>query len=281
MNHRFLRYWLFVLLFIAFGMEAVDAQVKLPRLSQDSRVTQTIGVTDVSIRYSRPGVKGRVIWGGLVPFDSLWRTGANEATVISFADTISINGSRVPPGSYSIVTIPGRELWTVIFNKDTSLFAGSSYTKENDALRISVKPELMSEHHEWMRFSFEDLKENSGRVMFVWEKLSLSFTIETPTHELVMRSARRTISWSPSSSAANYLLERKIDLDLAMKWIDLSLSIQENYWNMRVKAQLLAEVGKKKEAIRQLESAISLGEKMENKPFDFSQMKAKLAEWKK
>lgn len=265
------------MLFASIG----TAQLKLPRTSQDAKVIQTIGVTEVTIKYSRPGVKGRAIWGGLVPYDQVWRTGANEATTITFTDTVKIEGATIPAGSYMLATIPSKDSWTIIINKDADIWGAFSYKKEQDIHRFNVKPEQVSENQEWMRFSFEDLKESSAKVVLAWEKVRVSFTVETPTHELVMRSARRTIAPGPATSAANYLLERKVELDQAMRWIDLSLATQETYSNLKVKAQLLAEKGEKKEAIATMEKAIALGAKMEDPPFDFEQMKAKLADWKK
>ena len=277
---------LFLVLVVIF-LTAIEssAQVKLPRASQMSALTQTIGVTDVTIKNSRPGVKGREIWGKLVPYDQVWRTGANEATTISFTDTVNIIGGdnvshMLPAGSYGVATIPSKDKWIIIFHKKPDMEGASGYTQDDDALRITVTP-TAGEHQEWMRFSIEDLKENSGKVVFAWEKLQVSFTIETPTHDLVMRSARKTITNQSSQQAANYLLGKKTELDQAMTWIDLSISINETYGNLRVKAQLLEATGKKNDAIKVMEKAITLGAKMADPPFDFEQMKEKLAEWKK
>jgi hypothetical protein len=270
-----------IVMFFANPAAAQQQQpLRIPRTSQSASVTQTIGVTDVTIKYSRPGVKNRTIWGGLVPYNEVWRTGANEATTISFTDTVTINGQTIPAGRYMLATIPTASTWTIILNKNADEWGAFAYDQAGDILRITVTPE-QGPHQEWMRFSFEDLSETSAKVVLAWEKLRIPFTIEMPTHELVMRSARSTISWSPSANAAAYLLQRDRELDQAMKWIDLSLSVNENYWNLRTKAQLQAKAGRKKEAVATMQRAIAMGEKMSEPPFDFAEMKGMLAAWKK
>lgn len=269
-----------VFLLAAAAVIPAGAQVKIPRASQLSTLTQTIGITDVTIRYSRPGVKGREIWGKLVPYDQTWRTGANEATTIAFSDTVTVEGKTVPPGRYGLAVIPSASSWTVAIHNKPDMEGAFDYTKDDDVIRFTVTPQP-GEHQEWMRFSFEDLKENAGTVVLAWEKLRISFTIGTPTYDLVMRSARSTVAYQPPMQAANYLLGKNTELEQALKWIDLSLSIDENYWNLRVKAQLLNATGKKSEAIAAMERAVGYGEKMKEPPFDFAQMKQKLADWKK
>ena len=269
-----------VLLFLAGAVLPAAAQVKIPLTSQLSVLTQSIGVSDVTLKYCRPGVKGREIWGKLVPYDAVWRTGANGATTISFSDTVKIEGHMVPPGTYGLATIPSKGAWTVILHNKPEIDGVFDYKQEYDVLRFTVTPE-QGEFQEWMRFSFENLKENAATVVLAWEKVRISFTIETPTFDLVMRSAKSTIAYEPPMQAANYLLGKKTDLAQAMSWIDQSLSISENYWNLRVKAQILEATGKKNEGIAAMERAISIGEKMKSPPFDFGQMKEKLALWKK
>lgn len=270
---------LFTLMSFAF-LEATQAQVATPRPSPKSVLTQSIGITDVTITYSRPGVKGRTIWGELVPFDKVWRTGANEATNFKITDDVKIEGKTLSAGSYSLATVPGKDSWIVIFNKRDDLWGAMGYKQEEDALRVTVKPES-APHREWMEFSFEDLSENSAVLALYWEKLRVPVKIEVDTRELVLSKARKAISYAPSMNAAIFCMQRDILLDEAMKWIDISLMIDKNYWNSRVKAQLLAKAGKKKEAITTMEEAIAMGGKMTNAPFDFDAMKRLLADWKK
>jgi len=133
------------------------AQLKTPRPSLHSALTQTVGLTDVTITYSRPGVKGRKIWGGLVPYGQVWRTGANEATTISFSDDVTINGKDLPKGSYSLHTIPGADEWTLIFNKVADQWGSYSYDEKQDALRVTAKPRPSLEKHEWLTFDAPEL----------------------------------------------------------------------------------------------------------------------------
>src|SRR5438876_1248992 len=159
---------------IAFPLAAQQTpapQLRTPRASQKQVVTQTVGFTDVTITYSRPGVKGRQIWGGLVPYDKVWRTGANEATTISFSDDVMINSQPLPKGTYSLHTIPGRDSWTIIFNKTANQWGSFNYDAAQDALRVTVKPEK-ADFREWMSFDVPQLSTDSATVALRWENLA-------------------------------------------------------------------------------------------------------------
>jgi len=265
----------FILSLGSFGQ-----QIKTPRPSPDATVTQFVGVTEVKIDYSSPAVKGRKIWGELVTFGEIWRTGANEATTITFSEAVKINGSELAAGTYGIHTIPGENEWEFVFSKDTKIDGSSNFDKEKEVLRVKAKPE---EHHfmERMTFLFTDVTDNSAVVNLMWDKLKVSFNIETSTQELFLSKAREQLSWSPTFQAAQYCLTTNTNLEEAYKWIEASCLINEVYWNTRVKAQIQNKLGMKNEAIATMEKAIGLGSKMESAPFDFDNMKAMLAEWKK
>jgi len=265
----------FILSLGSFGQ-----QIKTPRPSPDATLIQNVGVTEIKIDYSSPGVKGRKVWGELVPFGEIWRTGANEATTITFSDAVKINGSELPAGTYGIHTIPGESDWEFVFSKDTKIDGSSNFNKEKEVLRVKAKPE---EHHfmERMTFLFTDVTDNSASVNLLWDKLKVSFNIETNTQELFLSKAREQLSWSPTFQAAQYCLTTNTNLEEAYKWIEASCLINEVYWNTRVKAQIQNKLGMKNEAIATMEKAIGLGSKMESAPFDFDNMKAMLAEWKK
>jgi hypothetical protein len=266
---------IFILSLNSFGQ-----QIKTPRPSPDATVTQFVGVTEVKIDYSSPAVKGRKIWGELVPFGEIWRTGANEATTITFSDAVKINGSELSAGTYGIHTIPGEKEWEFIFSKDTKIDGSSNFDKVKEVLRVKAKPQ---EHHfmERMTFLFTDVTDNSASVNLMWDKLKVSFNIETNTQDLFLSKAREQLSWSPTFQAAQYCLTSNTNLEEALKWSEASCLISEVYWNTRVKAQIQNKLGMKNEAIVTMEKAIGLGSKMENAPFDFDNMKAMLAEWKK
>jgi len=157
---------------------------KKVRISPRAFLTQTIGLTDVTISYSRPGVKGRKIWGGLVPYKKVWRAGANEATKISFSTDVLIDGKKFPAGSYSFFIIPNENKdWTVIFNKVADQWGAFEYNEAEDFARFNVKPQS-SNFHEWLSYTFSDMKvnekgKNSAQVNLNWEKIKVPFTIET------------------------------------------------------------------------------------------------------
>lgn len=255
-------------------------QIKTPRPSPDATVIQFVGVTEIKIDYSSPGVKGRKVWGELVPFGEIWRTGANEATTITFSDVVKINGSELPAGTYGIHTIPNESEWEFIFSKDTKVDGGSNFNKEKEVLRVKAKPE---EHHfmERMTFLFTNVTDNSVNVNLMWDKLKVSFKVETNTQELFLTKARDQLSWSPTFQAAQYCLTTNSNLEEAYKWIEASCLISEVYWNTRVKAQIQNKLGMKNEAIATMEKTIVLGSKMESAPFDFDSMKKMLEDWKK
>jgi hypothetical protein len=270
---------LMVLIFI-LSLSTFGQQIKSPRPSPDATVIQFVGVTEVKIDYSSPGAKGRKIWGELVPFGEIWRTGANEATTITFSDAVKINGSELPAGTYGIHTIPNENEWEFIFSKDTKVDGSSNFNKDNEVLRIKAKPE---EHHfmERMTFLFTDVTDNSASVNLLWDKLKVSFKMETNTQELFLSKAREQLSWSPTFQAAQYCLTSNVNLEEAYKWIEASCLISEVYWNTRVKAQIQNKLGMKNESITTMDKAIALGSKMEEAPFDYDNMKKMLEDWKK
>jgi hypothetical protein len=272
-----------VLIFLIISGTAV-AQFRTPRPSPNASVNQLVGVTEITIHYSRPGVKNRTIWGELVPYNQVWRTGANEVTSITFSDPIAISdgtgtGTKLEAGTYGIHTMPGQNEWTIIFSKNTEVGASSEYKQENDVLRLKVKP-APSEFQERLIFTFSDLTDSSASINLMWEKLKVSFKAETATKDLIMAKAEQSIDWGTPMQAANYCLQNNIDLDKGLKWINISTMINENYWNTRIKARFLEKTGKKAEAITLMEKALEMGKKMEQKPFDYDQMEKLLAEWK-
>ena len=253
---------------------------RTPRPSPDATVTQYVGITEITIDYSSPGVKGRTIWGELVPYGEIWRTGANEVTSITFSDPVKVNGNELAAGTYGIHTIPGENEWDFIFSKDTKVDDPMTYDKSKDALRLKIKPET-APFTERMIFTITDMTNNSAKVNLIWYKLKISFDVEVATQELVLKSARKSADWGMLMSAANYCLQQNVNMDEGYRWIQASTLIDENYWNLRVKAQYLAKMDMKNDAIATMEKAISLGSKMDNPPFDFDNMKKMLEDWKK
>jgi len=260
------------------------AQLKLPRVSQKEVVTQSVGLTDVTITYSRPGVKGRVIWGSLVPYDQVWRTGANEATTIVFSQDVSINGKPLPAGTYSLHTIPGKTAWTIIFNKKADQWGSYEYDAAQDALRVQATP-AAGPNVEWMEFSFPELSTDAATVVLAWEKVRVPFKIETKTTEQAMANIRQALSgdvkeWNVPYGAASYAFNNNLDKTESMKWVDQSIALKGTFWNLRLKAQMLAKDGKAKDAVAVGEKAMVVGKTDEDAVGEMPKLEKQMADWK-
>jgi len=255
---------------IAFPLAAQQTpapQLRTPRASQKQVVTQTVGFTDVTITYSRPGVKGRQIWGGLVPYDKVWRTGANEATTIAFSDDVTINGQPLPKGTYSLHTIPGKDEWTIVFNTTANQWGSFNYDPAKDALRVKAKPHG-DEFHEWLTFEIPDVSPDSATIAIKWANLAVPFTVGTNTTQKVLADARAAVAaakpddWQTPLRAATFAIENRVDLEEAKKWLDQSIKANENIRNLFEKARAQAMAGDRTAAIATAQKAISkAGEK--------------------
>lgn len=272
---RLFLYCALVLCISSFSANA--QQVRTPLPSPNVKLIQTIGITDISLTYSRPGVKAREIWGKLVPFGSVWRTGANMATVFEISDPITVEGQKLPAGKYAFFTIPAKDEWTVIFNKTWNQGGAGNYKQEEDVLRIKVKPLMVADTKEWFEFSFDNLTDNSATMTMAWEKLRLPVKIEVNTKELVLTKARAAVSWVTSMQFAQYCLQNNTNLDEAAKMIDISISIQKTYRNHVVKARILDKAGKKTDAVKIYEEAVTMGKAEKTPPFDLADVEKELA----
>jgi len=263
--------------FLSQGMFAQE--LEYPRSSPTSSVMQVVGITEISIKYSSPGVKGRTIWGDLVPFNEVWRTGANAATELSFSTDVKINGQSLKAGTYSLFTLPSEKEWSVMFNSRTGI-SGTDYKAESDVLKLQVKPQS-GEFRERMTFLIENNTNNTADIVLHWEKLKLILKMEVNTDEMVLQAAAKEVdmTWQVSFRAANYCLSNDINLEQGLEYATLSTSTKATYWNTRIKAQLEAKLGQKDAAVKTMTKAIELGKAMENAPFDLDRMQSLLAEW--
>jgi len=273
------KYFFLIITVFTFYSLTIAQDFRTPRPSPDATVSQYVGITKITVDYSSPRVNGRKIWGELVPYGEIWRTGANEVTSITFTDPVKVNGNELQAGTYGIHIIPGEREWEIIFSKDTKVDGPAAYDETKDALRLKVKPED-NPFTERMMFTISDMSENSAKVNLIWEKIKVSFNVDVDTQELTLQKARNTFNWNQLMSAAAYCLQSNINLDEGYKWIEASSLINENYWNQRIKAQYLAKMDRKQEAIATMEKAIDYGSKMEDAPFDFDNMKKMLADWR-
>ena len=255
---------LFILIFYLTINFKISAQLELPRISQKASVTQTIGLTDITISYSRPNVKGRIIWGGLVPYNEVWRTGADEATTISFGENVSLNGHALSAGKYALFTIPSPDEWTIILNSVAKQWGAFNYDSTKDVLRFNVKP-AENRFVESLTIYFSDVTTSSAVVNIAWENLKVSFDIKINTDSIAYKNIKRAIAsakpddWVIYAASANYAVDNNVHLDEAMDWIDKSISIKETYYNDFVKAKLLGKKGQKKEALKLIKKSRELG----------------------
>jgi hypothetical protein len=259
-----------------------SAQLDLPRPSPSAKVTQVIGLTEITVDYSSPAVKGRPIWGTLVPYDQMWRTGANQATKITFSRDVTFGDKPVPAGTYALFTIPSKGAWTVILNKKADQSGTArDYKADLDLVRFQVHTKAAS-HRERMTFLFSDFTDDKGTLDLEWDKARVSIPIRVDTEEQALANITKGIdgAWRTYANAARYLGETKKDYDTGLKYIDQSLGLKEDWFNLWIKATLLAGKGKTKDAIAVGEKAYTLGQKAD---FFFlePEIKKTLAEWKK
>lgn len=268
------------------GLSATPARadLKLPRPSPKAIVTQTIGLTDFTVTYNRPGVKGRKIWGGLVPYGEVWRTGANEATSFVTTGEATVGGKKLPAAEYSLYTLPTENEWTVIISTEKDAWGAFTYTKEKDAHRFTVKP-AATPHEEWMRFTFENLTPSSGDLVLHWEKLQVTIPIEVATQDQAMANIRAAMAELKADDSqtpyrcAQYCFNAGVNLDEAMAWAEQSVARKEGFFNLSLLADMKIKAGYTKEAISTAERALKVGKEDPDKP-DTRSIETKLSEWK-
>ena len=282
----------FALLWLVLGSAQYAAAqpapaLRLPRPSQKASVMQTVGVTDITITYSRPGVKGRKIWGEpwgenakaeatldnqnerpknapIVPWGHVWRAGANEATTFVITDDVLINGQKLPAGSYSLHTIPTKKEWTIVFNGTANQWGSFNYDPKKDTLRVNAKPQWLKDRQEWLQYSIPVVTPNSATVVIRWEKVAVPFTVEVPNVEALWRSkfdaaiaANPNDERIPLQVAGAYAGDDK--WDEALKWVEQSIKVKETFRNLSAKANYLWSTGKKQEALAAADVAIAKG----------------------
>ena len=272
------------LLAIGLAGSAAGAEFQAPRPSPNASVSQTIGQTNFTLTYSRPAVKGRVIWGGLVPYDSTWRTGANDPTSLTVGDTVTVAGQTLPAGKYSILTIPRRGEWTVILSAQKNLQGSTNYDPAQDVLRVTATPDTTLPHEEWMWLGFDDLTPSSGNLVLRWQRLRLAVPIAVDTPSLVLANARKEIAntdrdaWQNPLRAATWCFDNGVALAEGAAWLEKSIAAQPNHANLSLKARWLAKDGKKAEAVATAKKAIEVG-KAAKPPANTAPTEKLLAEW--
>jgi tetratricopeptide (TPR) repeat protein len=242
---------------------AQSVQLNLPRDSQRASVSQRIGITDITINYHRPLVKGRPIFGKLVPYGQVWRAGANENTTITFTDPVSIEGQAIDKGTYGLHMIPNQDRWVVIFSKTNTAWGSFTYKESEDALRINVKPQA-TELREALVYEIDQPAENSAVITMNWEKVAIPFKVSVDVNNIVEASLQKQMrgltqyTWDAWDDGANYLLAHKVKLDEALQYEARSIQVEDRYENNMTKSQILDAMGKKEEAKATHDKALAL-----------------------
>lgn len=249
------------------------AQLTLPRASQKQEITQTLGDTKISIAYSRPNIKGRKVWGGLVPYGEVWRTGADDATTIEFTNDVTIGGQKLPRGKYSLHTIPTESDWTVIFNKTWNQWGSFTYDAKQDAIRVIAKP-VPAEFRETMSIDVDGLTGTTAQISIRWDKIAVPFTVD------IGDVNARLVNGVPLQMA-NHVLSQKMtaNYEQALNWVDGSIKTRETFGNLQLRARLLAEMGRTADAIAAGEKAVQVG-KAATPAANTVNLEKSLTEWK-
>ena len=242
-----------------------EKKIEFPAASQHSVVKQRVGLTDVEVDYSRPNKNDREIFGGLVPYGKLWRTGANAVTKIKFSDAITFGGKEIPAGEYALFTIPTANEWTIILSKDAKVQSAADYKQENDVARITVTPESLPVTIETFTISLADVKGASATLNFLWDNKRVPLKLTTADVEQVSKqldavvSAGTPLDTRTAYQAAAFYYDNNKDMNQAAKWIDQALEKNPDAYFMHYKkAQIQAKLGNKKEASASAQKAIDI-----------------------
>jgi len=281
MKNKFLKTT--IVLLTLFQFNSLSAQLVLPQPSPKASVMQTVGLTEITIDYSSPAVKGRTIWGDLVPYDKVWRAGANSATKITFSKDVNIEGTEVPKGSYSILMIPGRSDWTIIFNKDASVSA-EERKEDMDIVKILVKPfsavATNNPLSERLTYTFSDFTNDMTTINMKWEKIHVSFKVTAATDKQSVENIDKAVNgtWGIYNNAARYYFDKK-DNDKALGYVNQSIALSDQWFNNWVKAQIMAAKGMNEEAYTLAAHAKELGDKNPAGFFFKDQVEKALVDW--
>jgi len=269
-------------LFTGAALAQPAPALDLPRPSPKGSATQTVGTTEISVSYSSPAVKGRKIWGEVVPFDQVWRAGANECTKVTFSTPVSIEGKPVAAGAYCIFLLPAKTGWTFILSKNSEQ-GGTDYKQSEDALRVPATASTIP-LRERLAFAILDFDDEKGTLAMEWEtqRVAVKFTTGTRDRALAQIRNLKGDDWRPYNAAARYLYVAGIEPALAMQLVDRSIKLKEHWNNVWTRAQLLHAAGKNSEALAAAQRAQTLGKAVPKDEFFASDDVAKaLVSWKK
>lgn len=274
----------FLAVCLLFGLSGLKAQITTPQPSPAAEVTQTVGLTEVSVKYSRPAMKGRKVFGDLVPYGAVWRTGANANTVVSFQHDVVVGGQEVKAGSYALYTVPSEKSWEIYLYSDTGNWGAPQQWDDSKVVaKVTAEVEKLSKTVESFTIGIDDLTNNGATLGISWENTYAGMDFEVPTRKMAMASIERTMQGpGPQAyfSAAVYYLEEGQDLDQALAWINKAVEGQEEppYWMLRQKSLIQAGLGDKEGAIATAKASLAGAEKAGNMDY-VSLNKKSLKEW--
>jgi hypothetical protein len=254
-------------------MFSVNAQIETPQPSPFTKVEQKVGLTDVTLEYSRPSMRGREVFGNLVPFGKMWRTGANKNTTITFSDDVTIDGQSLKAGSYSIFVTPSEKSWNIVFYSDTENWGTpGKWDDAKVAAKAKVEAVTVPMKVETFTITFDALTSNSAELGFIWESTMANVKFEVPTDKVVTASIEKTMA-GPSANdyyaAAVYNLKEGKDLKKAKEWMDTAMSMVEEpaFWQLRQQSLLYAKMGDKKNAIATAEKSLEKSKEAKNNDY--------------
>jgi hypothetical protein len=241
-------------------------KVDFPQASPPGSVSQRVGLTDVQVSYHRPGAKGRVVFGGLVPYDHVWRTGANEATKISFSTPVKLNDANIPAGTYELFTIPGKDEWTVIIHKNMSQWGAYSYDAKNDVARVKAKPVALTNGVETLSISFNDLRDESATLNIAWEKVRVPVNLAVDVKSVLLPQIEAVMAGGgpklPYDDAAMYYFQNDLDLKQAIAWESAAIAAKPDaFYLIYHKALMLEKMGDRVGAIAAARQSLEIAGK--------------------
>jgi hypothetical protein len=248
---------------VAATIATAASAMEFPAPSPGSTLKQRVGLTDIEVVYSRPGVKGRQIFGGLESYGKVWRTGANASTKITFSTPVKFGGADVPAGTYALYSIPGEQEWTVILSKKTDLWGSFGYNPADDLVRVKVKPVTMADFVETFRIDINEIRDSSAVLRLEWQKTSVPVRIDVDFERQLVAEIEATMSGSdakkPYHQAAQFYFDHGQDLAKARTWIDAAIAENPNaYWSLHLQAKILAKLGDKAGAIAAAKKSIEV-----------------------
>ncbi len=252
------------------GLLIAEAQLKTPAPSPAQTIKQDFGISTVELSYSRPAMKGRKIFGDLVPFGKVWRTGANQATVLTFGDDVTIGGTKIKAGKYGLLSIPEKNNWTLIITKQLDVTSPAAYKQDQDIVRTEVKTIGMDESMENFTMQFANIKSNSCELHIMWDKTAVVLPITTDVETKVMAQIDQLMNKDnrPYFNAAMYYMDNGKDLNQALAWFDKAVEAQPTaFWIHHQRANCLAKLGKKAEAKTAAEKSKELATAAKNNDY--------------